>query len=47
MEIAELFPAEYPGVIRAPAWKDGFDHATLERTLAGVGSSRLLGPLTS
>jgi hypothetical protein len=28
---------QYPGVIRAPEWKDGFDHAPQERTLADVG----------
>ena len=45
MEIAPLFPAEYPGVLWAPEWKDGFDHARHEWTLEAVRSMPLFGPL--
>ena len=33
---------QYPGVIRAPEWKNGFDNARRERTLEGIGCSGLL-----
>ena len=34
---------QYPGVNRAPEWRDGLDHAKDERTLEGVGSALVRG----
>ena len=35
---------QYPGVNRAPGWKDDFDNARHERRLLAVACTRLLGP---
>src|SRR4029453_11520138 len=39
----DLQAVEKTGVIRLPGWKDGFDHARYERTLAAGGCKAMLG----